>query len=56
VVSEFSKLERKLAHKKGVKNPRALAAKIGDEAIGKHEMADRSAQSREKHKRERRRH
>lgn len=54
--SEFSKLERKLARKKGVKNPLALAAKIGDEAIGKHEMAERSAESREKHKRERKRH
>ena len=54
--SEFAKLESKLARKKGVRNPRALTAYIGDEAIGKHEMAERSAESREKHKRERRRH
>lgn len=54
--SEFTKLERKLARKKGVKNPRGLAAKIGDESIGKHEMAERSAASRERHLRERKRH
>lgn len=51
--SEFAKLERKLAKRKGVKDPRALAAKIGDEKIGAHEMAERSAASREKHKRKR---
>lgn len=51
--SEFMKLERKLARRKGVKNPRALAAAIGDKAIGKHEMAERSAASRKKHQEER---
>ena len=51
--SEFSKLERKLARKKGVKDPRALAAKIGDESIGKHEMAERSAESRKRNERKR---
>jgi len=53
VASEFAKLERKLAHKKGVKNARALTAYIGDKAIGKEEMAERSAASR---KRNRKRH
>lgn len=49
--SEFMKLEKKLARRKGVRNPRA--AKIGDEAIGAHEMAERSAESRKKHREER---
>lgn len=51
--SEFSKLERKLARKKGVTNPRALAAKIGDEKLGVHEMAERSAASRKRNERKR---
>ena len=53
MAGEFAKLERKLARKKGVNNPRALTAWIGDKEIGKHEMAERSAESREKHKRKR---
>lgn len=52
--SEFMKLEKKLARRKGVKNPRALAAYIGDETIGKHEMAERSAESRKQHQKRRR--
>lgn len=52
--SEFKKLERKLAKRKGVRNARALTAYIGDEAIGKHEMAERSAESRKKHEKRRR--
>ena len=50
MASEFAKLERKLAKKKGVHNPRALAAYIGDETIGAHEMAERSAASRKKNR------
>lgn len=46
--SAFKKLETKLAHRKGVTNPRALAASIGDKKIGKEAMAKRSAASREK--------
>ena len=53
MASEFAKLERKLAHRKGVKNPRALTAWIGDEDIGKHEMAERSAASRKRNERKR---
>jgi hypothetical protein len=48
--SAFKKLESTLARKKGVTNPRALAAKIGDEKIGKEEMATRSAESRRKNR------
>lgn len=48
--SNFKKLERKLAHRKGVYDPAGLAAHIGDEKIGKHEMAKRAAESRRKHR------
>lgn len=46
--SDFSKLENKLAHQKGVTNPRALAAWIGDKKYGKEEMAKRAASSRKR--------
>jgi hypothetical protein len=38
----FQKLENKLAHKKGVTDPAALAAKIGREELGEKEMERRS--------------
>lgn len=39
----FAKLKGKLAHKKGVKNPAALAASIGRKKLGNKEMARRAA-------------
>ena len=58
--SNFKRLERKLSHRKGVTDPAALAASIGDKKLGAHEMAERSAESRRKHRdaqlRKRRRH
>ena len=39
--SKFSKLQGKLAHQKGVKNPRALAAAIGIKKYGAKGMAAR---------------
>lgn len=47
--SDFSKLEHKLEHKPGVKNPAALAAKIGVEELGQKEMTRRSVEGRKKH-------
>lgn len=44
--SDFSKLEGKLAHRKGVTNPRALAAYIGDKKYGKEGMAKKAAAAR----------
>ncbi|MDA8316507.1 MAG: hypothetical protein M0010_15260 [Actinomycetota bacterium] len=49
--SRFSRLERSLAHRKGVRHPRALAAWIGDRKYGKAEMARRSATSRRRRRR-----
>lgn len=46
--SKFAKLEGKLAHRKGVTNPRALAASIGIKKLGAHEMAERSAAARKR--------
>lgn len=48
--SNFKRLERKLAHRKGVTDPAALAAHIGDEKLGVHEMAKRSAEARRKNR------
>lgn len=39
--SKFSKLQGKLAHQKGVRNPRALAAAIGIKKYGAKGMASR---------------
>lgn len=50
--SKFNKLASKLGKRKGVTNPRALAAWIGDKKLGKEEMAKKSAASREKHHKE----
>ena len=52
--SKFKKLERKLSHRKGVTDPEALAASIGDKKLGAHEMAERAAASRKAHGRNRR--
>ncbi len=48
--SNFTKLEHKLAHHKGVTNPAGLAAKIGREKLSEKEMSRRSAEGREHHK------
>jgi len=37
--SRFAKLENSLAHRKGVRHPRALTAWIGDRKYGKAGMA-----------------
>ena len=42
----FKKLEGKLAHRKGVTNPKALAAAIGREKYGAKAMAKKSAAGR----------
>lgn len=42
----FEKLEHKLAARKGVTNPRALAAWIGRKKLGKAEMERRSVEGR----------
>ena len=44
----FEKLERSLAHRKGVTDPKALAAAIGRRKLGEKEMARRSAAGRAK--------
>jgi hypothetical protein len=46
--SDFSKLEKKLSHQKGVTNPAGLAAKIGRDKYGKDEMARKAAAGRKK--------
>ena len=46
--SDFSKLEKKLSHQKGVTNPAGLAAKIGRDKYGKEEMAKKAAAGRKK--------
>ena len=45
---EFSDLERKFAHTKGVTDPRGLAAKVERERIGEPEMARRSVAGRKR--------
>jgi hypothetical protein len=45
-MSAFDKLAGKLAKKKGVSNPRALAAFIGDQKYGKAGMAKKAAAAR----------
>mgnify|MGYP005827161631 CR=1 FL=1 len=42
----FQELEHKLAHKKGVTDPKALAAWIGRKELGKKEMTRRSVAGR----------
>ena len=42
----FKALEGKLAHRKGVDNPRALAAYIGRKKYGAHKMAKMAARNR----------
>lgn len=39
----FEKLEKKLAHQKGVENPKAVAASIGREKYGNKKMAAMAA-------------
>ncbi len=46
--SNFKRLERRLSHEKGVTDPAALAAHIGDEKYGKEGMAKKAADSRRK--------
>ena len=45
-LSNFKKLSNKLAKRKGVTNPDALAAYIGNKKLGKKEMARRAAAAR----------
>jgi len=47
--SKFKRLETKLSRRKGVTDPAALAASIGDKKIGAEAMGKRSAESRRKH-------
>ena len=47
--SDFTKLEHKLEHQKGVTNPAALTAAIGRKELGQKEMTRRSVEGREKH-------
>jgi hypothetical protein len=47
-MSKFSKLTTKLSHRKGVHNPRALAAYIGRKKYGKEGMARKAAAGRRK--------
>jgi hypothetical protein len=42
----FAKLENSLAHRKGVSNPRALAASVGIKKLGKKEMEAKAAAAR----------
>lgn len=51
-MSAFEKMEKMLSARKGVTNPRALAAYIGRKKYGAHEMAEKAAASRAKHARE----
>ena len=44
--SDFSKLENKLAHTKGVTSPAGLAAYIGRKELGQKEMTERSVEGR----------
>jgi hypothetical protein len=44
--SRFSRLERSLGRRKGVRDPRALAAWIGQRKYGSKEMARRAAAAR----------
>lgn len=44
--SNFAKLERRLAHRKGVRDPRALAAWIGRRKYGAAGMARKAAAGR----------
>ena len=46
--SNFKRLESKLARRKGVTDPAALAAHIGDEKYGVEGMAKKAAESRRK--------
>lgn len=46
----FKELEGKLAHRKGVSSPGALAAFIGRKKFGKKKMAEMSAKGRERGK------
>lgn len=48
--SNFTRLERRLAHRKGVRNPRALAASIGRKKYGSEGMARKAAAGRRKKK------
>lgn len=44
--SDFDKLKNELAHKNGVSDPAAVAAKIGREKLGQAEMTRRSVAGR----------
>jgi len=46
--SDFSKLEKKLSHQKGITNPAGLAAKIGRDKYGKKGMEKKAAAGRKK--------
>jgi hypothetical protein len=48
-MSKFSRLANKLSHRKGVKNPRALAAYIGRKKYGRKGMAKKAAAGRHRH-------
>jgi hypothetical protein len=52
--SRFVRLEASLARRNGVRNPRALAAWIGDRKYGRRGMAARAAASRRRGRRRRR--
>jgi hypothetical protein len=47
-LSNFKKLENRLAKKPGIYSPGGLAAKIGTEKLGKAEMLRRAKKGREK--------
>lgn len=49
--SKFAKLTAQLGRRKGVRNPRALAAWIGDRKYGKAGMARKAAASRKRGRR-----
>lgn len=44
-MSRFDELAEKLGHRKGVTNPKALAAYIGDKKYGKKKMHEMAAEA-----------
>lgn len=51
MATKFARLEHRLAHRKGVRHPRALAAWIGRRKYGAKGMAAKSAAGRRRHRR-----
>lgn len=49
--SKFARLQGQLARRPGVRNPRALAAWIGDRKYGRRAMARKSAAARRRRRR-----